>query len=325
MQITRRAAARALAGAATLGATSKSIAQSRWPERPVHLVVTFAPGGANDLIARLVGERLGARLGQTFVIDNRSGAGGNVGAEFVAHQTPDGYTYLQLSNASAANTSLYPNLGYDVLRDFTPVAGVYDVPFVIVVRPDFPARDLGEFIAYAKAHPGKLSHASGGTGSVSHIAAELMKMMAGIDMVHVPYRGSPLSLGDLIGGRIECSFDPIPSSLAYSLDGRLRPLAVTSAKRSPMLPDVPAVAEYLPGYDATSWTGTAGPKGLPAPIVEKLSAAMDAVLADPAVAADFTRLGATPLRLSPDEFRDKLAAETKKWAEVIRFAKIKPE
>jgi tripartite-type tricarboxylate transporter receptor subunit TctC len=323
LPITRRAAGRLLAGA-TLAAP-KAFAQSAWPDRPVHLVVTFVAGGANDLIARLVGERLSARLGQSFVIDNKSGAGGNVGAEFVARQRPDGYTYLQLSNASAANTSLYPSLGYDVLRDFAPVAGVYDVPFLVVTRPDFPARDLAEFIAYAKANPGKLSHASGGTGSVSHIAAELMKMMAGIEMTHVPYRGSPLSLGELIGGRIDSAFDPIPSSLSYVQDGRLKVLAVTSAKRSPLLPDVPSVSEFLPGYDATSWTGTAGPKGLPADIVDRFSREMDAVLSEPGVARDFARLGATPLRLAPAAFAEKLAAETRKWADVIAFAKIKPE
>jgi tripartite-type tricarboxylate transporter receptor subunit TctC len=325
MSITRRRASCLLAGAGALAASPRAFAQSAWPDRPVHLVVTFIAGGANDIIARLLGQGLSDRLGQQFIIDNRAGAGGNVGTEYVTHQQPDGYTFLQLSNAAAANASLYPNLNFNILTDLTPVAGTYDVPFVLVVRPDFPAKNMAEFVAYAKANPGKMSHGSGGVGSVSHVAAELFKMMTGTQMTHVPYRGSPIELGDLIGGRIECAFDPLPTSLPHVLDGSLRAIAVTSAKRAPSLPDVPSIGETIPGYDASSLTGTAAPKGLPSPIAEKLNGHINAVLATPEFQKRMAALGATPLILSPGEFGKLMKDETEKWAKVVKFANIKPE
>ncbi len=324
MSISRRRASQLLIGAAALGPRG-SFAQSAWPDRPVHLVVTFIAGGANDIIARLLGQRLSERLGQQFIIDNRGGAGGNIGVEYAIHQPPDGYSFLQLSNASAANASLYPNLNFNILTDLAPIAGVYEVPFVIVVRSDFPVKTLDEFIAHARANPGKMSHGSGGNGSVSHVAAELFKMMTDVQMVHVPYRGSPQELGDILGGRIECAFDPLPSSLPYIMDGRLRPIAITSAKRSPFLPDVPAVGETLAGYDATSLTGTAGPKGLSEPVVAKLSEHISAVLAEPEFQKSLAKLGGTPLALSPAAFGQRMADETAKWAKVVKFADIKPE
>ena len=325
MPITRRRASLLLSGAAAALAAPASLAQAAWPDHPVHLVVTFIAGGANDIIARLLGQRLSERLGQQFIIDNRAGAGGNVGTEYAVRQPPDGYTLLQLSNAAAANASLYPNLGFNLLTDLTPVAGVYDVPFIVVVRPDFPASTMAEFIAYAKAHPGAVKHGSGGVGSVSHISAELFKMMTGVDMIHVPYRGSPAELGDLLGGRIECAFDPLPTSLPYILDGRLKAIAVTSAKRAPSLPNVPTVGETLEGYSASSLTGTVGPKGLPSAVVARLSSEINAVLAEPAFQQKLAGLGATPLILSPEGFGKLMAEETAKWAKVVKFANIKPE
>ena len=325
MSLTRRRASSLLAGAAALGAAPRAFAQASWPDRPVHLVVTFIAGGANDIIARIVADRLSARLGQQFVIDNKGGAGGNLGVEYVAHQPPDGYTFVQLSNAAAANASLYPNVKLDILTDLAPVAGVYDVPFVLVVAPDFPAKTLAEFVAWGKANPGKITHGSGGVGSVSHVSGELFKMMTGIQMTHVPYRGSPPELGDIIGGRLTCAFDPLPTSLPYLLDGRLRALGITSARRSPKLPDVPAIGETLEGYEATSITGTAAPKGAPDAIIQKLSAHIGEILAEPEVVQKFDAMGATPLRMNPTEFGALLKREVAKWAKVVKFADLKPE
>ena len=232
MPITRRGASRLLSGAALALAAPGSRAQSAWPDHPVHLVVTFIAGGANDIIARLLGQRLSERLGQQFIIDNRAGAGGNVGTEYAVRQPPDGYTLLQLSNAAAANASLYPNLGFNLLTDLTPVAGVYDVPFVVVVRPDFPASTMAEFIAHAKAHPGAVKHGSGGVGSVSHISAELFKMMTGIKMQHVPYRSGAPAMTDLLAGQVQAMFNTTPTSIEHIRTGRLRALAVSSAARA---------------------------------------------------------------------------------------------
>ncbi len=321
--ITRRQATGFLA-AALPTLTSRAFGATTWPDRPVHLVVTFIAGGANDIVARIMGDRLGARLGQQFVIENRAGAGGNVGVEYVVHQPPDGYTFLQLSNAAAANMSLYPNLTFNPLTDLAPVAGVYEVPFVIVVSPDFPAKTMAEFISYAKANPGLLNHGSGGVGSISHIAAELFKMKTGASMTHVPYRGSPQVLSDLLGGRLQCAWDPLPTSLPYILDGKLRAIAVTSVMRSPHLPDTPAVAETLVGYDATSITGTAAPKSVDPAIIDRLSAEIARGLGEADVQTKIGSFGATPLRLSANQFGDLLRSEAKKWAEVIAFAHIKP-
>ena len=296
-----------------------------WPDRPVRLVVTFPPGGANDIIARLMCDELSRRLGQQFIVDNRVGGGGNIGAETVARAAPDGYTLLQCSVSNATNASLYKDVTFNFEREMTAISGVYKVPLVIDVLPSFPAKDVTEFIAYAKANPGKISFASGGVGTMAHIAGELMKQMAGVDMVHVPYRGSPEELSDLIAGRIEVVFDPLPTSLDFIKDGRLRALAVTTAKRTESLPGTPTVGEFLPGYEASVWVGIAAPKATPAAILEKLNAEINAVLATPAFAAKLRALGAEVFPTPRAEFANFIAADTRKWAGVINAAGIKAQ
>ncbi len=311
--------------AAMTAAPSLARAQT-WPDRPVRLVVTFPPGGANDIIARLMGDELSKRLGQQIIVDNRVGGGGNIGAEAVARAAPDGYTLLQASVSNATNASLYPpNPAYNFERDLTPVAGVYKVPLVLDVLPSFPAKTVPEFIAYAKANPGKVSFASGGVGTLAHIAGELMKQMSGVDMVHVPYRGSPAELADLMAGRIEIAFDPLPTSLDFIKDGRLRGLAVTTQSRSSSLPDIPTVGEFLPGYDTSVWVGIAAPKATPPAIVQKLSGEINAILATDAFKARLQGLGADTFVISPEAFGAFIAADTKKWTEVVKAAGIKAE
>ncbi len=326
MTITRRRLASLAAGAMTLTLPPLRARAATFPDHPVRLVVTFPPGGANDVIARLLGQALSERLGQQFVIDNRVGGGGNIGAEAVVRAPPDGYTLLQATVANTTNTTLYENnLNFNFVRDFAPVAGVYSVPLVLVVLPTFPARNLAEFIAYAKANPGKISYASGGVGTLAHIAGELFGMMAGVKMVHVPYRGSPAELADLISGRIEIAFDPLPSSLEYVRDGRLRALAVTTAARAEALPDIPAVSETLAGYDAMVWVGINAPKATPADLIGKLNAEINAVLSNPAFRARLAELGASPLQLSPTKFGELIANDSERWSRTIKAAGIRVE
>ena len=324
MMITRRALSNLATGALTLSLAPRMARAGAYPDHPVRLVVTFPPGGANDMIARLLGQALSDRLGQQFVIDNRVGGGGNIGAEAVVRAPPDGYTLLQATVANTTNTTLYAdNLNFNFVRDVTPIAGIYSVPLVLVVQPTFPTRDLGEFIAYAKSNPGKISYGSGGVGTLAHISGELFDMMAGVKMVHVPYRGSPAELADLMAGRIEIAFDPLPTSLPFIQDGRLRALAVTTATRAEALPNVPTVAETLPGYDAMVWVGLAAPRGAPDDLIGKLNAEVNAILSSPAFRARLRDLGAAPLELSPAGFGKLIANDTERWAKTIMAAGIK--
>ena len=300
-------------------------AQAAWPDRPVRVVVTFLAGGANDIIARLMGDELTRRLGQQFIVDNRAGGGGNVGAEYVIHAPPDGYTFLQATAANATNATLYPNLSFNFLRDVEPVAGIYAVPLALVIHPGFPPRSVAEFIAYAKAHPGQIRYASGGIGTVSHIVGEMLKLRAGIDMVHVPYRGTPAVMGDLIGERIEAAFDPLPTSMPYIRDGKLIGLGITPATRSEAMPDLPSIGETLTGYEANPGIGLAAPKGTPDAIIRRLNAEVNAVLATDAFKKKLRDLGATPLPMTPEAFGALMKEDTQKWGDVIRAANIKAE
>jgi tripartite-type tricarboxylate transporter receptor subunit TctC len=309
--------------AGALSSIATTARADAYPTRPVRMVVGFPASNASDIVARLAGQKLSERLGQSFVVENRPGAGGNIGVEFVVNAAPDGYTLLAASTSAAINATLYDHLNFNFLRDIAPVAGVARAPYLLVVTPTFPAKTVAEFIAYAKANPGKINMASAGNGSLSHLCGELFKTMAGIDMVHVPYRTS--FLPDLFAGQIQVVFSPISQSLAYVRDGKLCALAVTSAARQPSLPDIPAVAEFVPGYEASGWYGLGAPKATPVDIVTSLNAAMHSALAETDMKARLDELGAVPMPTTPAEFGAFLAADTEKWAKVIRTADIKPE
>jgi tripartite-type tricarboxylate transporter receptor subunit TctC len=291
----------------------------------VRLVVFFPPGGVGDILARLMGQWLSERLNQAFVIENRPGAGGNIGTEAVVRALPDGYTLLWATSPNAINATFYDKLSYNFIRDIAPVAATIRVPNVVVVNPILPAKSIPEFIAYAKANPGKLNMGSGGNGVPSHVAGELFKMMAGVNMVHVPYRGAAPALTDLLAGQIQVLFDAVPSSIEYIRAGKLRPLAVTTATRSEVLADIPTVGDFLPGFEASTWFGVGAPKNIPADIVEKLNREFNSALVDPTMKGRIADLGGTTLPGSPAEFGKLIADETEKWAKVIKFAGIKPE
>ena len=296
-----------------------------YPTRPVRIVVGFPAGGPTDIMARLMGQWLSEELGRQFVIENRPGASGNVGTESVAKASPDGYTLLQVSSANAINTTLYDKLNFNFIRDLAPVASISSIPLVIEVNPSVPARTLPEFIAYAKVNSGKINYGTAGNGTIAHVAGELFKSMAGVDMVHVPYRGSAPALSDLLGGQVQVMFDPITSSIEHIRAGKVRPLAVTSAARSEALPGVPTVVDFLPGYEASFWCGIVAPRNTPVEIIDKLNKEINAGLADTKMKARFADLGATMLAGSPSDFSKLVAQETEKWAKVIKFAGIKPE
>jgi len=289
----------------------------------VKLVIGFAPGGPADIVARLVGQFLSEKLGQPFVIENRPGAGTTIATETVAQATPDGYTLLWTTSADEINTTLYGKLNYDFIRDIVPVASIDLLPLVMEVNPAFPAKTVPEFIAYAKANPGKVNFATGGIGSSQHVAGELFNFLTGVKMIHVPYRGAALAVNDVIAGQVQLTFSPIPLSLGYIRGGKLRALAVTSAKRSPALPDVPTVAEFVPGYEAIATDGLGAPKGTPAQIVTLLNQTVNAALDDPKVKARLASFGSVPNPMSPEQFKTFIAAETAKWAKVLKFANIK--
>lgn len=324
MRLDRFRPIRLFAALAALLPAAPALAQT-WPTKPVRLVVTFPPGGANDIIARMMAQSLSERLGQPFVIDNKVGAGGNVGALEVVRSTPDGYTLLQATVANATNPSLYEHMPFNLLREIAPVGGLYQVPLIFIASPTLPAKTVPEFIAYAKANPGKINYGSGGVGSMAHIVGELFKATTGTDMVHVPYRGSPAALMDLLQSRLDVHFDPLPSSLEYARTGALRGLAVTTTARSPALPDLPALGEFLPGFEGGVWVGLAAPRATPADIVAKLSREMNAVLDDPAFKAKLTAIGADAWPTTPDEMGRRMAGDTEKWAKVIKTAGIKAE
>jgi tripartite-type tricarboxylate transporter receptor subunit TctC len=296
-----------------------------YPTRPVHLIVGYPAGGTTDILARLVGQYLSERLGQQFIIDNRSGAGNNIGTEAVVGAAPDGYTLLLVNPANAINATLYEKLPFNFIRDIVPVAGIIRVPNVMEVNPAVPAKTVAEFIAYTKANPGKVNMASSGNGTSIHVSGELFKMMTGIDMLHVPYRGSAPALTDLMGGQVQVLFDNMPSSIEYLKAGKLRPLAVTTAARSEALPGVPTVAETVPGYEASAWFGLGAPKGTPAEVVDKLNAAVNAGLADPKLKARLADLGGAMLVGPPADFGKLIVEETEKWAKVVKFSGARPD
>ena len=295
-----------------------------YPARPVRLMVGFAAGQAIDILARLIGQWLSDRLGQQFIIENRPGAGGNIAAEAVVRAPPDGYTLLVVGANNAINATLYDNLSFNLIRDIVPVAGIYRVPQVMEVNPAFPAKSVPEFIAYAKANPGKINFAPAGNGSVAHVTGEFFKIMTGIDMQHVPYRGAPPALTDLIAGQVDVMFDNIPSSLEHIRAGRLRPLGVSTTKRLDVLPDVPTVGEFVPGFETGAFAGLGAPKGTPADIIEMLNREVVAGLADPGVKGRVIGLGGIPLPASPAEFGKLVADETEKWGKVVKLSGAKP-
>ena len=325
MKLPRRKFLHLAAGAVALPAVSRFSWAQAYPTRPVHIFVGFAAGGAFDITARLIGQWLSARLGQPFVIENRPGAAGNIGTEAVVKSPPDGYTLLLCGNPNTSNATFYDKLNYNFIRDIAPVAGVLRGPYVLVVNPSVPAKSVPELIAYAKVNPRKLNMASQGNGSPGHVAGELFQMMAGIILVHVPYRGMGPALTDLLGGQVQVTFASIVSSIAYIRAGRLRALAVTTATRSKELPDIATVGEFVPGYEASTWYGIGAPKATPEEIVEKLNTEINASLADPKLQARLADLGGTVIVDSPANFGKFIAADTEKWAKVIRAANIKAE
>ena len=313
------------AGAAALPFVSRIARAQAYPSRPVRIVVGFPAGGGGDVVARLIGQWLSERLGQPFIIENRAGAGSNLGTEAVVRAPPDGYTLLQATASNAWNATMYDKLNFNFLRDIAPVAGVTRTPFVMEVSPSVPAKTVPEFIAYAKANPGKLTMASGGNGSPQHVSGELFKMMTGVNMVHVPYRGAAPAITDLLAGQVQVMFDPIVSSIEHIKAGKLRALAVTSTTRSELLPDIPVVGEFVPGYEAVGWQGIGAPRNTPTDIIEKLNREVSAALVDSKFRARLASLGATPFANSPADFGKFIVEYTEKWAKVIRTANIKAE
>jgi len=296
-----------------------------YPSRPVRIIVAAAAGGSNDILARLVGQSLSERLGQPFVVENRPGGGGNIGTESVVRAPPDGYTLLAVLTGNAINTSLYDKLNFNLTSDIVPVAGIFRGSYVVVVNPSVPAKTIPEFITYAKSYPGKINMASAGTGTGPHVAGELFNIMSGANMVHVPYRGGGPALNDLLGGQVQVYFAISAGAIGYISAGKLRALAVTTAARSELLPDIPTIAEFLPGYEASAWLGLCAPRSTPTEIVEKLNKEIDAALADPKLRARLAGLGGTVLALPAADFGKFIADETEKWAKVVKFAGIKPE
>jgi tripartite-type tricarboxylate transporter receptor subunit TctC len=296
-----------------------------YPTRPVRIIAGFAAGGGVDITARLIGQWLTERLSQSFVIENRPGAGGNIGTEAVVNAAPDGYTLLLATVPNAVNASLYEKLGFNFVRDTAPVAGIIRVPMVILLNPSVPAKTVLEFIAYAKANPGKINMASAGNGSAPHMAGELFKMMAGVDLVHIPYRGQGPALTDLLGGDVQVLFATAPGTTDYIRTGKLRALAVTSAMRAAVLPELGTVADVVPGYEASQWYGISAPKNTPAEIVDRLNKEINAAIADPRMHERFAAIGGEPLPGSPAAFGALIAEETEKWGKVVRAAGIKPE
>ncbi len=323
MTFARRAFLHLAAGAAALAALSRIARAQTYPTRPVRIVVPVAPGGALDILARLIGQWLSERLGQTFVIENRPGAGTNIGIEAVVRAPADGYTLLLIPASVTVNATLYDKLNFNFIHDIAPIAMISNLPLVMEVNPSVPARTVPEFIAYAKSNPGKISMASGGSGSASHVGGELFKLLTGVDMLHVPYRGGAPALTDLIGGQVQVMFSPLPESIETIKAGKVRALAVTTAARSEALPEVPTVGDFVPGFEASTWQGIGAPKTTAAEIVDRLNKEINAALADPKIKARLADLGSVPAPMSPAEFEKLIVEETEKWAKVIRAANIK--
>jgi tripartite-type tricarboxylate transporter receptor subunit TctC len=325
MKFPRRQFLQLLGVAVALPAISHVAMAQAYPTRPVRLIIGYPPGGSADMTARLMAQWLSERLGQPIVIENRPGAGTNLATEAAVHAAPDGYTLILVAPANAINATLYEKLNFNFLRDIVPVAGLIRFPNVVVVNPSVPAKTIPEFIAYAKAHPGKLNMASSGNGSTIHMSGELFKMMTGVDLVHVPYRGGAPALTDLLGGQVQVMFDNLPTSAEYVKTGKLRGLAVTGTTRSDALPDLPTVNEFVPGYEASAWYGLGAPKGTPVEIVDKLNKTVNAILADPASKARFAELGASVIPGSPADFGKFVADETEKWGKVVKFCGAKAD
>ena len=321
----RRAFLRLAAAAVALPAIARPAKAQTYPARPVRLIVGFSAGGPTDINARIMAQWLSERLGQQFLVENRPGAASNIATEAALRSAPDGYTLLQVTSSNAVNATFYDNLSFNILTDTAPVGAIIRLPFVMEVTPSVPAKTVPEFIAYAKANPGKINMASGGIGTSIHIAGELFKMMAGVNLIHVPYRGSAPALTDMISGQVHVMFDILTSSIGYIRSGALRALAVTTATRAEALPELPTVGDFLPGYEASAWYGVAAPENTPSEIIEKLNNEINAGLADPGVKARLTELGGTVTPGSPADFGRLLADEVEKWGKVVRFSGAKPE
>jgi tripartite-type tricarboxylate transporter receptor subunit TctC len=325
MKYPRRQFLHFAAAAAALPAVSRIARAQTYPARPVRLIVGFAPGGGTDTVARLMGQWLSERLAQPFLIENRTGAGSNIAAEAVVNAPPDGYTLLMGSTTNAVNTTLYGKLNFIFHRDIAPVASIMSAPMVIDVNPLVPVKTVPEFIAYAQANPGRLNMGSGGIGTSQHVAGELFKMMTGVNLVHVPYRGGAPAIADLVGGHLQVMFDILPESIEYIRAGKLRPLAVTTATRFPALPDIPTVSDFVPGYEANTWWGIGAPRNIPFEIIDKLNKEINAALADPKIKARLADLSGTVLPGSPADFGKLIADDTEKWGKVVRAANIKAD
>ena len=325
MKLSRHQFLHLAAGAAALPITLRNARAQTYPTRPVRIIVGFPPGGTFDITARVMGQWLSERLGQQFIVENRPGAGTNIGTEAAVRARPDGHTLLLAVTPNAINATLYDKLSFNFSRDIAPVASIARSPNVMLVNPSFPTKTVPEFIAYAKANPGKVNMASQGNGTSGHLAGELFKMTGGIDMVHVPYRGAAPALTDLLGGQMQLMFGSVPSSIEYIRAGKLRALAVTTATRSEVLPDIPTVADFVPGYDVSDWVGVGAPKNTPAEIIDKLNREINAGLADAKLKARFADLGATVIPGSPTDFGKLIAEETEKWAKVVKFSGAKAD
>jgi len=313
------------AAAAALPATARIARAQSYPARPVRIVIGYTPGGSADITARLLGQWLTERLGQPFVVESRPGGGTNIATEAVVRAPADGYTLLLVAPANAINATLYGKLNYDFIRDMAPVAGLIRFPNVMEVNPSVPAKTVPEFVAYAKANPGKINYASSGNGSTIHMSAELFKMMAGVDLMHVPYRGGAPALTDMLAGQVQVMFDNLPTSVEHIRAGKLRPLAITSATRSELLPDVPTVADFVPGYESSAWYGVGAPKNTPAEIIDRLNKEINAMLVDPRMMTRIAEMGATRIAGTPPDFGKLVAEETEKWGKVVRFAGAKAD
>jgi tripartite-type tricarboxylate transporter receptor subunit TctC len=325
MKLPRREFLHLAAGAAALPAVSRIARAQAYPSRPLRIIVPYPPGGGTDIVARLMGQWLSERLGQPFLIDNRPGGNTNIGTEAVVRAPPDGYTLLVFDTGQTINATYYDSLNFNFIRDIAPVAGIASQTQFMEVNPSVPAKTVPEFIAYAKANPGKLNMASGGNGNIGHVCGELFKMMTGINMVHVPYRGLSPALADLLGGQVQVGFGGVIASIEYIRAGQLRALAVTTSWRSEALPDIPSLSEFLPGYDAADWKGIGAPKNTPPEIIDKLNREINAGLADPKLRARFAELSSPVMPGSPADFRQFIAAETEKWAKVVKFVGIKAD